>query len=102
MKHRCEKCSALVEGRCGCTPTRQRPGDRHRNRASAWTRGYNATYQQHRARIIETHPPCYWCGDPATTADHLTPLAEGGTNDVWNLAPACARCNSRRGGQQNR
>ncbi|MFF4478729.1 HNH endonuclease [Streptomyces sp. NPDC001520] len=25
--------------------------------------------------------------------DHVTPLAEGGADELWNLAPACEGCN---------
>jgi hypothetical protein len=42
---------------------------------------------------------CAFCGDVATTVDHLRPvlnkgLPTGNTHSSWNLAPACARCNS--------
>lgn len=40
--------------------------------------------------------PCLWCGAPADTADHLVPLAHGGTNDPANVVPACRSCNSAR------
>lgn len=39
---------------------------------------------------------CVYCGDPATTTDHLTPRAYGGTDDPSNLVPACGPCNSRK------
>lgn len=35
--------------------------------------------------------------DLKATVEHLTPRAAGGTNDRWNLALACARCNEKRG-----
>jgi hypothetical protein len=31
------------------------------------------------------------------TADHLVPVADGGTSELANLALACARCNNDRG-----
>jgi 5-methylcytosine-specific restriction endonuclease McrA len=42
---------------------------------------------------------CQICGKPANTADHVLPLALGGTHDVSNLRPLCRRCNSRLGAE---
>lgn len=43
---------------------------------------------------------CNWCGihlrKREMTVDHLTDLADGGTNDIENLVPACNECNQRR------
>lgn len=50
-----------------------------------------------RARRALLGQPCVYCGHPADTVEHLTPRALGGTNDRDNLAPACRRCNERRG-----
>jgi hypothetical protein len=38
--------------------------------------------------------PCVYCGAPATTADHVRPLARGGYEAADNLVPACLPCNS--------
>lgn len=38
--------------------------------------------------------PCSYCNGIATTIDHIVPLAEGGTNDWWNMTAACRPCNS--------
>lgn len=41
-------------------------------------------------------PPgrCHYCGvAPGVTADHVIPKSRGGTNNPWNLVPACVRCN---------
>lgn len=42
--------------------------------------------------------PCYWCGRPATTADHY-PIArcDGGPDTDDNLVSACLPCNASRG-----
>lgn len=40
---------------------------------------------------------CAYCSSQATTADHMTPLSRGGSNDAANLAPACRPCNSKKG-----
>ena len=36
---------------------------------------------------------CAYCGDPATTFDHVRPLSRGGLHEVDNLVPACKPCN---------
>lgn len=44
---------------------------------------------------------CVYCGMPGThcilEVDHVVPVAEGGTNDLSNLAACCADCNSGKG-----
>lgn len=37
--------------------------------------------------------PCVYCGKPAVTVDHITPLSRGGHEAGYNLAPACWACN---------
>lgn len=39
---------------------------------------------------------CCYCDSPATTLDHVTPIAKGGADAEWNLVPACHLCNSRK------
>ena len=41
--------------------------------------------------------PCVYCGAPATTVDHITPLSRGGHEAEYNLVPACNPCNVRKG-----
>lgn len=36
---------------------------------------------------------CVYCGRPANQIDHFFPISQTGTNDDFNLVPACARCN---------
>ena len=40
---------------------------------------------------------CVYCAAPATTVDHVVPLARGGYEIESNLVPACGSCNSRKG-----
>jgi 5-methylcytosine-specific restriction endonuclease McrA len=41
---------------------------------------------------------CAYCFDAkAEHIDHVVPVAKGGTNDIGNLVPACARCNLSKG-----
>lgn len=41
---------------------------------------------------------CFYCGLPAGVVvlqiDHVVPVVAGGTNDPWNLVPACPECNA--------
>jgi 5-methylcytosine-specific restriction endonuclease McrA len=37
---------------------------------------------------------CHYCSAPADQIDHVVALANGGTDDVENLVPACKSCNS--------
>jgi 5-methylcytosine-specific restriction endonuclease McrA len=41
-------------------------------------------------------PLCTYCGEPATTIDHIIPLSKGGNGERENLTPSCKRCNSRK------
>src|SRR5579859_3997505 len=50
---------------------------------------------------------CYYCGIPVhecvkaepdqLTEDHLVPLSRGGVDFIWNIVPACLRCNQLKG-----
>lgn len=37
---------------------------------------------------------CAYCGDPASTWDHVVAVANGGLTEPYNVVPACVRCNS--------
>lgn len=55
-----------------------------------------------RSAVLARGLCCCWCGytseDPADFhVDHLTPRAEGGSDDEANLDVACAPCNEARG-----
>jgi 5-methylcytosine-specific restriction endonuclease McrA len=39
---------------------------------------------------------CGYCGDDATTVDHVLPQSRGGTWSWHNTVAACARCNHRK------
>jgi hypothetical protein len=46
-------------------------------------------YRRNREKILASKPLCHWCGQaPATTADHLRAVAEGGGHELENLVPA--------------
>lgn len=81
-----------LPGKARC-PTHQQ--QREYRRGTRQQRGYDASYEQaRRALHLELHPPCYWCGAPATTADHYPPLVTH--PDTTYLVPACQPCNSGR------
>jgi 5-methylcytosine-specific restriction endonuclease McrA len=61
---------------------------------------HRAAYQHARLLVLETAGwRCQWpgCHNPATTVDHIQPLAHGGSNDPANLRASCRTCNSRGG-----
>jgi len=39
---------------------------------------------------------CAYCGDYATTIDHVRPKVKGGSTELRNCVPACLTCNSRK------
>jgi hypothetical protein len=69
-----------------------------RDDRSPTTRAQTPEYQRNRRIILAGNPPCalriHCNGAPATTADHITPVAHGGTNAISNMQPSCARCNA--------
>lgn len=65
-------------------------------------------YEHNRRLVLASSSSCHWCRQPISTylprgdgnkatVDHLTPCSLGGTDELHNLVPACARCNERRG-----
>jgi 5-methylcytosine-specific restriction endonuclease McrA len=84
---------------CGRPFTRRSPRDRrcpeHRaqDRSPSSLAAESPEYRRNREILLAGHPPCDCCGKPATTADHILPVALGGSSRLSNLVPACARCN---------
>lgn len=89
----CTRCRTLGtwprHGRC---PTCEQQKQQARNQDRARRGRYGPQYQRNRKAMLADNPPCHWCGQPATTADHL----DGDNPDA--LTPACLSCNSRRVG----
>lgn len=54
-----------------------------------------------RKQVIAEIATCHWCGFQGERrefdADHLIPLSKGGETALYNLVPACAKCNRARG-----
>jgi len=40
---------------------------------------------------------CGYCGEPATSLDHIIPRFKSGSSNRNNLLPSCQRCNSNKG-----
>ncbi len=56
-----------------------------------------AEYKTNRKICLETAGYiCHYCNMPATTADHIIAVSNGGSNELSNLLPACHTCNSTR------
>lgn len=43
---------------------------------------------------------CGYCGDVATSLDHIVPRFKSGSSNRSNLVPACRRCNTNKGSTQ--
>ena len=76
----------------------QRNRARDRRRGTAHDRGYTSKWRGV-SRPVWQGQPCHYCGAPAEGADHVVPKKHNGSDDVANLVPACARCNSSKGGR---
>lgn len=91
----CRKCGVNPAGPrsvlCLTCP-RARKTDKRRKPTRPY---YGPEYRRRRAEILADDPPCFWCGAPATTADHEPPVSVAGPH--LNLVPACRKCNSGRG-----
>lgn len=86
-------CPTLTD-RTRCT-AHERDRDRRRQAARP---GYGGDYPRNRSQVLAGDPPCYapGCAAPATTADHIVPLRDGGSHALHNLRPSCPRHNSGR------
>ena len=57
-----------------------------------------------RVNLARVHGPswvetCAYCRQPAETWDHIVPFSRGGSDERWNMAPACTRCNGAKSGR---
>ena len=69
----------------------------HRHQAKRRGNGGTHTGVERTALFTSYQGLCVYCLGRATVADHVNPLSLGGRNDIDNLAPACARCNTSKG-----
>jgi len=68
-------------------------------RGSRHVRGYGTAWDKLRARILADEPLCRACRargrvTEAKHLDHITPKAQGGTDDESNLQPLCPDCHA--------
>ena len=64
---------------------------------SSWSGGRRAFPASIRRRILAAYPMCAACHvAPSTIADHVIPVAEGGTDDIDNGQGMCAACHNRK------
>lgn len=42
---------------------------------------------------------CGYCGEEATSLDHIVPRFKSGSSNCHNLLPACRRCNANKGSE---
>lgn len=95
-KSACLKCHRLIPmGQTYCTTHTRKP--RPRVRPSKTKRGLGYTYEKNRGIALSISRGCVLCGLPgANSADHVVPRSQGGTEELFNLAPAHLSCNSSR------
>lgn len=63
---------------------------KHSSRGTAWVKT--------RARVLaRDHHTCGYCGQDATTVDHIVAKANGGTDELSNLIACCKPCNTTKG-----
>lgn len=91
---------------CGArTPAGERYCPEHRA-ANTWKRsgpqktserGYGSEWRRMRGYVLAGEPLCRPCKQAgrttaATEVDHITPKAQGGTDEIANLQPICRAC----------
>lgn len=72
----------------------------NRRRVRKMNNGGSHTVEEWRALCAAHGHRCAYCGKKRPlTRDHQIPLSRGGTDDIWNIAPACKSCNSSKNAQ---
>lgn len=93
-----EKARAVVRA-WAATHGAERLALEHRRRARKLGNGGSHTAQEWRDKVTLLGGCCIYCGrnDAPLQRDHKVPIVRGGTDDISNLVPACAECNTRKG-----
>jgi 5-methylcytosine-specific restriction protein A len=91
----CLDCGRPIPGTHKRCALHAKPGNRRG--ATTTERGYGAAHQRRARAVIAAHPWCQECGTTENlTADHVTPIANGG-DPLGDLQVLCRSCNSTRG-----
>jgi len=76
-----------------------KPASNWNRRESRQARGYGRAHERMRERVLREEPLCRAClamdppqYSPSAIADHITPKAEGGTDDRENYQGLCKPC----------
>lgn len=70
----------------------------HKRRAMLKGNGGSHTAEQWAEKLEAFDNRCAYCATQGKmTKDHILAVANGGTDDIDNLVPACLSCNSRKG-----
>lgn len=72
-------------------PAKRRAWNRHRK---SRRRGCPLTIEGRAYAALLERDPCSYCGQPASTVDHIDPVSAGGSGDWTNLTAACLSCNA--------
>jgi 5-methylcytosine-specific restriction endonuclease McrA len=87
------------QGGCSCGPTghvpRKRKGKATKQKDFATVEAVRNEYSGWRRKMRRM--PCFYCGEPGGTIDHILPKSEGGKMLPENSVPACSGCNIFRG-----
>lgn len=85
LPRRCLSCTRIIRRGTRCADCR-------RTQKQPYT---TSEYKRNRLAVLERDRyTCQQCGERATTADHIIPLAQGGRSTVENMRAACVACNS--------
>lgn len=63
-------------------------------------RKYMLTIKQINDRVIICGTLCVYCGNIYQAIDHVIPLSKNGTDEIYNLVPACSHCNHSKNAQE--
>jgi hypothetical protein len=71
-----------------------------RGRTQTFAPGHH-TERDWQKKFFSCNMRCFYCELPLTldtaTKDHRTPICRGGSDEIWNIVPACLPCNQKKG-----